>query len=79
MTRAATQEEKWDRDRDLAKHEPRASGFDERTLRVAYLTAYLDTLLRLNRIPDDVRDGVRRSVDNTRKAFDLPSLGAPDA
>jgi hypothetical protein len=82
MTRMANEYERADHDRDNRKHDPRPGDLDKRILHVAYLTAYLDTLLRLNRIPDDLRDGVRRSVDNTRKAFNLPELhhaGSVDA
>lgn len=68
-----------DHRRDERKHEWRPGDpvdvAVKRMHHVAYLTAYLDTLLRLNRIPDDLKDGVRRSVDNTRRAFDLPPLG----
>lgn len=76
MTRNATQAEHFDHDRDLRKHEPRPTDTAvKRILNVSYLTAYLDTLLRINVIPAEYRDGIRATVDSTRKAFDLPELG----
>lgn len=70
-----------DHERDLRKHEPRPSDPPSRSqiLQVSYLTAYLDTLLRMNAIPAEYRVGIRATVDNTRKAFDLPDLGARNA
>jgi hypothetical protein len=71
MTRHATEFERADHDRDLLKHDTPSA----RVRSVAYLTAYLDTLLRLNAIPLEYRDGIRATVDSTRKMFDLPDLG----
>lgn len=81
MTRAASQEQRWDRERDLRKHEPRPSddrrlNDHHRIMHVSYLTAYLDTLLRVGAIPPDLRDGIRSTVDRTRVAFGLPELGS---
>lgn len=71
MTRHATQEERWDRDRDNRKHDAPGA----RMHSVAYLTAYLDALLALGVIPAEYRAGIRRTVDQTRKVHDLPELG----
>jgi hypothetical protein len=66
----------WDHERDLRKHEPRPTDpAVKRVMAVSYLTAYLDSLLRMNAIPAEYRDGVRDTVNTTRKAFDLPDLG----
>lgn len=72
MTDART-EARWDHDRDLRKHEPRPS---DGILHVSYLTAYLDTLLRIGAIPTELRPGIRSTVDKTRDAFGLPALGS---
>lgn len=67
-----------DRERDYRKHEWRPGdppSLEQRTLRVAHLTAYLDTLLRMNVVPAEYREGIRRNVDLTRKTFNLPDLG----
>lgn len=73
--RAATQAEQFDRNHDYRKHEPRPSDpAVKRVLQVAYLTAYLDTLLNLGAIPLEYRDGIRATVDSTRKVFELPAL-----
>lgn len=64
-----------DHERDHRKHGLRASDLDKRILHVSYLTAYLDTLLRMGAVPPDLRQGIRAAVDNTRAAFALPELG----
>lgn len=71
MTRPATADEHADRDRDERKHDTHSA----RIRSVSYLTAYLDTLLRMNAIPAEYRAGIRATVDSTRKVFDLPDLG----
>lgn len=67
----ATADQIADHERDHRKHD--APGV--RLHSVAYLTAYLDTLLALGVIPPDYRDGVRATVDRTRKVHGLPELG----
>jgi hypothetical protein len=75
MTRMANKYERADHDRDNRKHDPRPGDLDKRILHVSYLTAYLDTLLRMGAIPEEYRSGIRATVDNTRAAFALPDLG----
>jgi hypothetical protein len=74
MSRQATADQIADRDRDERKHD--TPGVRIRS--VAYLTAYLDTLLTMGAIPMEYRDGIRATVDQTRKVHDLPELGLRD-
>lgn len=76
MTRAATQAERFDRERDYRKHEPRPNDppNGNQIRQVSYLTAYLSTLLALGAIPPEYRAGVRATIDSTRNAFALPDL-----
>lgn len=70
MTDART-EARWDHDRDLRKHEPRPA---DRVAQVAYLTAYLDTMLAMGAVTEPHAAGLRKAIDRTRETFDMAPL-----
>lgn len=69
--RGPTADQIADHQRDYRKHEPRP---EDRVRSVAYLTAYLDTMLAMGTIPEPHVAGLRQAVTNTRNTFDLPPL-----
>ena len=70
MTRTPTAQE-IDHHLDHLKHDKPSA----RLRSVAYLTSYLDTLLTLGVIPEEYRDGIKATVDQTRAVHGLPDLG----
>lgn len=70
MTRAATQEERWDRDRDLRKHEPHPR--DQR-LAVAALIGHCESIAANGQLPEPVEQSLRVLIAHTLAAFDMPS------
>lgn len=75
MTRAATQEERWDHDRDHRKHEPRPSdpSTHSQRLAVAKLVGYAEGVVKSGILPDDSEVMLRRLIAETLTAFDMPS------
>lgn len=74
MTRAATQEERWDRERDLRKHEPRPSDitFSQR-LALAKMVGYCEGVVKSGILPADAEYKLREIIAETLAAFGMPS------
>jgi hypothetical protein len=75
MTRHATQEERWDRDRDLRRHDPRPGdppSFDQRAA-VAKMVGYCEGVIGSGILPDDCEIMLRKIIAETLVAFNMPS------
>ena len=71
MTRAATQEEIADHNRDLRRHDPRPS-FDQRAA-VAKIVGYCEAIVGSGVLPVELEFKLRQSIAETLTAFDMPS------
>lgn len=71
MTRAATQEERWDRDRDYRKHEPNPR-LDQRHA-VAALIGECESIAASGHLTEPAEQSLRLLIAHTLKAFDMPS------
>ena len=69
--RAATQEEKWDRERDYRKHEPRPE--DRRRLAVASLIGECEAIAESGHLTEPAEKSLRVVVAQALAAFNMPS------
>jgi hypothetical protein len=70
MTRDATQEQRWDRERDYRKHEIRPS--DQRLI-VASLVGECEAIAASGRLTEPAEQSLRLLIAKTLSAFDMPS------
>lgn len=71
MTRAATQEQRWDRARDLAKHEPNPR-LDQRHA-VAALIGHCESIASSGALTEPAEQSLRVLIAHTLVAFNMPS------
>lgn len=71
MTRAATQEERWDRDRDYRKHEPNPR-IDQRHA-VAALIGQCEAIAASGALTEPAEQSLRLLIARTLVAFEMPS------
>lgn len=69
--RAATQEERWDRERDYRKHEPRPA--DQR-LAVAALVGECEAIVGSGLLSEPAERSLRLLIARTCSAFEMPSI-----
>jgi hypothetical protein len=75
MTRAASQEERWDRDRDLRRHEWRPGdppSFDQRAA-VAKMVGYCEGIANSGILGDELEAKLRTQIAEVLVAFKMPS------
>ena len=71
MTRAATQAERWDHDRDLAKHDLRPA--DNQRYAVAALIGECESIAESGHLTEPAERSLRVLIAHTLSAFNMPS------
>lgn len=71
MTRAATQEQRWDRERDYRKHEERPA--DRQRLAVASLIGECESIAASGTLAEPAEQSLRVLIAHALAAFNMPS------